>query len=72
MKDVLGADAITLGGTWHRFRSDRLSQHYGTEIDLLASVKVRRATVSLRHARYRADTFATDTDKTWVQLDWIY
>lgn len=71
-KDVLGADAITLGGTWHRFRSDRLGQRYGTELDLLASVKVRRALVSLRHARYRADTFAADTDKTWVQLDWTY
>ncbi|MDF2495435.1 MAG: hypothetical protein K0S66_2369 [Sphingomonas sp.] len=71
-KNVLGADAITLGGTWHRFRSDRLGERYGTEVDLLASVKVRRALVSLRHARYRADSFATDTDKTWVQLDWAY
>jgi hypothetical protein len=71
-KDVLGADAITLAGTWHRFRSDRLDEHYGKEIDLLASVKLRRTVVSLRHARYRADTFATDTDKTWVQLDWVY
>ncbi len=72
VKDVLGADAISLSGTWHRFRSDRLGQRYGTEIDLIASVKVRRALFSLRHARYRADTFATDTDKTWVQLDWAY
>ena len=71
-KNVLGADAITLAGTWHRFRSDRLGQHYGRELDLLASVKVGKVTASLRHARYRAKTFATDTDKTWVQLDWVY
>lgn len=71
-KKVLGADAITLSGTWHRFRSDRLGQAYGREIDLIASAKVRRATVSARYARYRADAFATDTDKAWLQIDWTY
>ena len=71
-KKVLGADAITLAGTWHRFRSDRLDQRYGQEVDLLASVKVRRATVSVRYAHYDADMFAMDTDKTWLQLDWTY
>ena len=71
-KKVLGADAITLTGTWHRFRSDRNGQHYGQEVDFLASAKVRRTTVSVRYAHYDADAFATDTDKMWVQLDWAY
>lgn len=71
-KKVLGADAITLSGTWHRFRSDRLDQAYGKEIDLIASAKVRRTTVSARYARYRADAFATDTNKAWLQIDWTY
>ncbi len=69
---VLGADAISLSGTWHRFRSDRLDQAYGNEIDLIASAKVRRTTVSARYARYRANSFATDTDKAWLQIDWTY
>lgn len=59
-----------LAATFHRFRSDRLDQHYGTEWDLLAIVRQRRATVSARYARYRADTFATDTDKAWLEVDW--
>lgn len=71
-KQVLGADGITLTGTYHRFRSDQLGQDYGDEVDLVAAVKVKRTTVSARYARYKADEFATDTDKLWLQLDWTY
>jgi hypothetical protein len=61
-------DPIIVSATWHRFASDRLDQ-YGNELDLLASVRRGRATFSARYARYRA-TFATDTDKVWLSLDW--
>ena len=64
------ATAISLSGTWHRFDSDRAIQHYGDEVDLLASAKRGRHTVSARYARYRADAFATDTDKFWLSLEW--
>ncbi|WP_052215804.1 alginate export family protein [Sphingomonas sp. ERG5] len=63
-------DAIALSATYHRFDSDRLGQHYGDEWDLLASVKRSHATVSARYARYRADSFATDTDKFWLEFGW--
>lgn len=63
-------DAVGLGATWHRFDSDRLGQHYGDELDLLASVKRGHYTVAARYARYKADAFASDTDKFWLQLDW--
>jgi hypothetical protein len=63
-------DAITLGATWHRFESDRLSQHYGNELDLVATVKKAHYTASARYARYRADSFATDTSKLWLTLEW--
>lgn len=67
----LGAlSAITLQATWHRFESDRLERHYGNEIDLLASAKLRRTTIALRYAHYDAKALATDTDKVWVQFDW--
>ncbi|MGF7156496.1 alginate export family protein [Novosphingobium gossypii] len=62
--------AIALQATWHRFDSDRLGQHYGDEIDLLASARLRRTTIALRYAHYKAGTMATDTDKVWIQLDW--
>jgi hypothetical protein len=71
-KKVGKIDAITLQGVYHRFDSDILSQHYGDEIDLLASAKVKKYTFALRYAHYDASAFATDTDKMWVQLDWAF
>lgn len=65
-------DALTLQATWHRFESDRLDQHYGNEIDLLATVKVKKTLLSARYARYAADRLATDTSKFWLQIDWSY
>lgn len=65
-------DALTLQATWHRFESDRLERHYGDEIDLLATVKVKKTLLSARYARYTADRLATDTSKFWLQLDWSY
>lgn len=61
-----------LGATYHRFDSDRLSLHYGDELDLIASAKVKRYTLAARFAHYRADTFATDTDKLFLTVDWVY
>ena len=69
-KKVGPADAINLSATWHRFNSDRLSQHYGNEWDLLASAKSGHATLSIRYARYQADRLLTDTRKFWLQADW--
>lgn len=63
-------DVLTLQAVAHRFRSDRLDQHYGREIDLLASAKVGRTLYSVRFADYRARQFATDTRKFWLSADW--
>ncbi|HZV57105.1 MAG TPA: alginate export family protein [Sphingobium sp.] len=65
-------DALSFQATWHRFASDRLDRHYGDEIDLLASAKIRRMTVSARFARYQAAGFASDTRKLWLQTDWAF
>ncbi|KAA9017588.1 hypothetical protein [Sphingobium limneticum] len=61
---------VTLAATWHRFESDRLDQHYGDELDLLASAKAGKTALSLRYAHYDAKAMASDTDKIWVQADW--
>jgi len=61
-----------LGATFHRFDSDRSSLHYGDELDLIASAKVKRYTLAARFAHYRADRFATDTDKVFLTVDWVY
>ncbi|MCW2389262.1 hypothetical protein M2333_002308 [Sphingobium sp. B11D3B] len=65
-----GRRGVTVQAIYHRFESDRLARHYGDEINLLASVKRDKATVSARFARYAADSFGTDTSKVWLQLDW--
>lgn len=70
MKQLGPLTGLTLQAVWHRFDSDRLDLHYGNEIDLLASAKVRKTAVSVRYAHYDARAFATDTDKFWLQLDW--
>ena len=61
---------LALQAVYHRFASDRASRLYGDEVDLLASAKLRKTTIALRYADYRAHAFATDTRKFWVQLDW--
>jgi len=71
VKQIGPAKGVTLQAIYHRFTSDRLSQHQGNELDLLASAKFGKTLVSVRYADYDADTFATDTHKLWLQLDWI-
>ena len=63
---------VALMATWHRFDSDRLDQHYGNEINLIASAKVKKTALSVRYARYDAKVTATDTHKLWIQADWAY
>lgn len=63
--------AVTLQAAYHKYRSDRASRSYGNEIDLLASAKFGKLTGSVRYAHYNASGFATDTDKFWLQLDWM-
>lgn len=63
--------AVTVQAAYHDYRSDRAARSYGDEIDLLASAKLGKITGSVRYAHYNADRFATDTDKFWLQLDWM-
>jgi Alginate export len=69
-KKVGPADAIGLSASYHRFDSDRLSQHYGNEWDLLATAKAGHALFSARYARYTADSLMSDTSKFWLEVDW--
>ena len=69
-KQLGGLRAVALSASWHRFRSDRLDLRYGSEWNLLASARMGRTLLSARYADYRADGFATDTRKFWLQADW--
>jgi len=69
-KQIGALRAVSLQAVYHRFGSDRLVRHYGNEIDLLAQARIGRTVASVRYADYRADRFATDTRKLWLQMDW--
>ena len=71
-KKVAGIDAINALVIYHRFDSARLGQHYGNEWDALVSAKKERWTATAKLASYQARTFATDTRKIWLQLEWAY
>lgn len=69
-KKLAGFDAIGLTAVYHSFDSDRLGQHYGGEIDAQVMLKRGRYTALVKYANYSARTFATDTNKLWLSLEW--
>jgi Alginate export len=63
-------DSLGLIATYHDFKSDRLSQHYGDEFDAQIVAKMKRYTFTLKYADYNACSFATDTRKIWASVEW--
>lgn len=81
IRDLYGSIGYTVAATpagpvsllvaYHRFDSDRLGIDYGTEWNAQIGFKPSRQTALLvKYADYNADSFATDTRKLWVQLDY--
>jgi hypothetical protein len=66
---VKGLGKVDLLAVYHRFDSDAGRQRYGDEIDLSAGLTVGRAAFLARFASYRADGFAVDTRKFWLQTE---
>ena len=71
-KNVAGFDAINAAVIHHRFDSDRLGISYGSEWDAMVAAKRGRWTATVKLADYRAGTFASDTRKLWLMLEWAY
>ncbi|GAB6071439.1 alginate export family protein [Thiomicrorhabdus hydrogeniphila] len=58
---------IKLAAAYHDYKSDKNSDNYGSEVNLLAAKKFgKNYLVGLKYADYSADTYATDTSKLWV------
>ncbi len=74
---IAALPGLTAGVTWHRFRSDRLGLSYGSEWDAQAGVKLgRKFSLLGKFASYRRSGAAdfpgdADTDKFWLQLEYI-
>jgi hypothetical protein len=71
-KGLAMLDTISATAVYHDFNSDRLSIDYGSEVDLQLTAKYRRFNLLLKYADYNADRFATDTDKYWLQVDYVW
>jgi hypothetical protein len=71
-KGLAFLDTVSANAVYHEFESDRLSLDYGSEVDLQLQAKYRRFNLLLKYADYNADRFATDTDKYWLQLDYVW
>lgn len=80
VKDAyFGVTAPLLGGTlqawYHDFRADQGSSQYGEELDLSYAHPIpgiKGLTGLVKYAGYDADDFAVDTDKLWLQLQYVY
>ncbi len=65
-------DSIAFTGTFHNYKSDRLSIDYGNEMNFQFVAKMKKYSFTLKYADYQAKTFATDTKKFWASVDWVF
>jgi len=63
----IGAMAV-----YHDFRAERGGAHYGDEIDLQLVGKIGKYTITAKYADYNARTFATDTSKFWMSIEYAF
>jgi len=55
--------------TYHQFDSDVGGLDYGSEWDASLGIKLGPVALLAKYANYQADTFATDTEKFWLQAE---
>jgi hypothetical protein len=70
-KKVGPLDAVSVTAAYHWFRSERMSFHYGKELDAQLQLKRGKAALTFKYADYTRGSFATDTRKFWVQLEYV-
>lgn len=64
---------LALSGTWHDFSSDQGGIHYGSELDLVATLPVaENFSAQLKYADYQADSVGVDTRKAWLVLSYSF
>jgi hypothetical protein len=65
-------DTLAVNLVYHEFESERLAIDYGSEVDLQLQAKWQRFNLLLKYAAYDAERFATDTNKLWAQVDFVW
>jgi hypothetical protein len=72
LKGVGPLDTLTAQASYHWYEAERTSLDYGSEVNLQVQAKWRRFLGTLKYADYRADGFLTDTNKLWMQIDYVW
>lgn len=62
--------AVRLQAVLRHFTADRNARVYGNEVDLLAAARWGKAALSVRYANYVADSFASDSQRLLMQIEW--
>ena len=63
---------LAVVGSYHRYTAEHGSMDYGSEVDLQAQAKWQRVTGALKYANYAADGLMTDTNKWWLQVEYVW
>lgn len=71
-KNVGVFDTVGALASWHQFDAARGPLHYGNELDVQLTAKVKKVTAMLKYADYRADDLFTDTRKLWAQVEYLF
>ncbi|MDX1562257.1 MAG: hypothetical protein R3305_04995 [Gammaproteobacteria bacterium] len=65
-------DSVNIVAVYHELDAELGGAAYGDELDLALIARAGRITLTLKHAAYTAETFATDTDKLWFSMDYAF
>lgn len=69
---VKALPGLTASIAYHRFDSATGGLRYGDEWDASVGIKLGRANILAKYADYRAELFAADTRKVWLQVEIAY
>lgn len=64
--------SLSVVAVYHDFGADYGSADYGAETDLSLVASIDQLALTLKYASYDADALLTNTDKTWLALDYSF
>jgi Alginate export len=71
-KGVGPLETLSALASYHVYEAERTSREYGAELDAQIEAKWRRFTGIVKYAGYEAEDLFTDTEKLWVQLEYVW
>jgi len=66
---VAALPGLNANVTYHQFDSDFGGLNYGSEWDASLGFKLGPVALLAKYANYKADSFAVDTEKFWLQAE---